>query len=212
MPEPSTLVLFALASLVLLVVPGPSVLYIVTRSLEQGPRAGIVSMLGVETGALVHVAAAAVGLSALLTSSAAAFTVVKYAGAAYLVYLGLRKLLGEGEASPTRQRPRHSRLFWDGLIVNVLNPKTGVFFLAFLPQFVDPGRGGAPFQILLLGATFVLLAVLSDGAYALLAGTAARWLRAGARSRRWLDRMTAGVYIGLGATAALSGARPARSP
>ena len=212
MPEASTLVLFALASLVLLVVPGPSVLYIVTRSLEQGPRAGIVSMLGVETGALVHVAAAAVGLSALLTSSAAAFTVVKYAGAAYLVYLGVRKLLRGGAQSIARQRPRHSRLFWDGMIVNVLNPKTGAFFLAFLPQFVDPGRGGAPLQVLLLGATFVLLAVLSDGAYALLAGTAARWLHGGARSRRWLDRMTAGVYIGLGAAAALSGARPARAP
>jgi threonine/homoserine/homoserine lactone efflux protein len=205
MPDLATLALFAAASLALLVVPGPAVVYIVTRSVAHGRAAGLVSMLGVEAGGLVHVAAAAAGLSALVASSATAFSVVKYAGAAYLVYLGLSKLLHSREPAQESGLGARGRLFWDGLVVNLLNPKTALFFLAFLPQFVDPARGAAWLQIALLGMLFVALAVISDGAYALLAGAAGRWIRAGARSRRRLDRASGGIYVGLGAAAALSG-------
>jgi threonine/homoserine/homoserine lactone efflux protein len=213
MPEPSTLALFSLASLAMLVFPGPSVLYIVTRSVSQGRRAGIVSMLGIELGGLVHVAAAAIGLSALLASSATAFTLLKYAGAAYLVYLGVRKLLDPDGEALDGARTGHSRrrLFWEGVLVNVLNPKTAMFFLAFLPQFVDPAEGAAALQVALLGGLFIALAIVSDGAYALAAGTAGAWFRARRGARQWLGRLSGGVYVGLGASAALGG-QPARDP
>jgi threonine/homoserine/homoserine lactone efflux protein len=208
MPDASTLTLFALASLAMLVVPGPSVIYIVTRSLELGPGAGIVSMLGVETGALVHVTAAALGLSAVIASSATAFSVVKYAGAAYLVVLGVRRLArGDPADSAGVATPRRSRLFSQGFVVNVLNPKTAIFFLAFLPQFVDPARGSVAPQILLLGACFVALAALSDGAYAMLAGVLGDRLRARAGIGRRIERASGLVYIALGAAAALGGHR-----
>src|SRR5215210_4567633 len=130
MPEPSTLIVFAAASLALLIVPGPAVVYIVTRSLSQGRTAGVVSMLGVQTGGLVHVAAAALGISAVIASSATAFAVVKYAGAAYLVYLGVQKLRRPaGVPLGTLPRLAHGRLFRQGVVVNVLNPKTAMFFL-----------------------------------------------------------------------------------
>jgi threonine/homoserine/homoserine lactone efflux protein len=205
-PEPHTLLVFAAASVVLAVVPGPAVIYIVTRSVRHGRTAGLVSMLGVEAGNLVHVAAAAVGLSALLASSATAFNVVRYAGAAYLVYLGLRALLGrEGEDDRGRAVVGTRRLFWEGAVVSALNPKTALFFLAFLPQFVDPAQGAVAIQALVLGSCFVALATASDSAYALLAGTAGNRLRRG----RLLARMSGGVYLGLGAFAVLAGERPA---
>jgi threonine/homoserine/homoserine lactone efflux protein len=191
----------------MLVVPGPSVLYIVGTSLEGGRAAGLVSMLGVEAGAFVHVAAAALGLSALLASSAVAFSIVRYAGAAYLVYLGVQRLRRRGaEAVPETSggRPR-ARLFRQGVVVNVLNPKTALFLLAFLPQFVDPSRGPVAAQVLALGIVFLALAVLSDGAYALLAGGLGERLGRSARTRRRLERASGGVYIGLGVGAALSG-------
>jgi threonine/homoserine/homoserine lactone efflux protein len=208
MPELSTLAVFAAASLALIVTPGPSVAYIVTRSLAQGRGAGLVSMLGVEAGALVHVVAAAVGLSAVLASSASAFAAVKYLGAAYLVFLGVQKLrhrdgTGLHEAPPA---PR-MRLFRQGLLVNLLNPKVTIFFLAFLPQFVDPARGAPAAQVGVLGACFVALACLSDGAYALLAAGAGRRLRSTRAARRWIDRASGGVYLLLGSAAALSGDR-----
>ena len=207
MPTGSTLAIFALASFLLIVVPGPAVLYVVTRSVAQGRRAGLVSMLGVETGGLVHVAAAAVGLSALVASSATAFTVVKLAGAAYLIFLGVRRLVARDEPLPEAQVGGRStrRLFAQGVVVNVLNPKTAVFFLAFLPQFVDPARGAVSLQFVVLGLIFVAVAVVSDGAYALLAGTAGDWLRGSERVRRWLGRFSGAVFVGLGVTAALSG-------
>jgi threonine/homoserine/homoserine lactone efflux protein len=206
-PEGSTLLLFTAASLVVLVVPGPAMLYIVTRGVEQGRRAGLLSMLGVETGALLHVAGAALGLSALLASSATAFSLVKYAGAAYLVYLGVQRLRASGsvhEPGPLEPR-RGARVFRQGVLVQVLNPKVAVFFVAFLPQFVDPSRSAAAVQIVVLGVLFVLLAVLSDGACALLAGALGELLRRGARARRRLERSSGVVYLGLGAAVALSG-------
>jgi threonine/homoserine/homoserine lactone efflux protein len=167
-------------------------------------------MLGIEAGALVHVMAAALGLSAVLASSATAFTVVKYAGAAYLVYLGVRKWRERSdEQMPSAEPASESRLFLEGIIVNVLNPKTALFFLAFLPQFVDPARGAVAVQALVLGAVFVALAVLSDSVYALLAGSIGDRWRSSARYRRRMSRAQGGVYVGLGAVAALSGERPA---
>ena len=205
-PDLANLGLFVLAALVLLLTPGPAVLYIVARSLEQGRRAGLVSMLGVHVGTLVHVAAAAAGISAVLAASATAFTVVKYVGAAYLIYLGVRRLLDRRaviDGAPAAER-RLRRAFIDGVVINVLNPKTALFFLAFLPQFVDVTRGGVGAQILGLGVLFVALGIVTDGASALTAGTAAQWLRGRRRflaSERWIS---AGMYIGLGVAALAS--------
>jgi threonine/homoserine/homoserine lactone efflux protein len=205
MPSLTSLLLFAAASIALLIVPGPSVLYIVTRSVSQGRRAGLISVLGVHAGSVVHVTAAALGLSALLASSATAFTIVKYLGAAYLVWLGVQKLRRR-ESGPVEEAPpvRRSRLFTQGIVVNVLNPKTAIFFLAFLPQFVNPSRGPVALQIIVLGACFILLGIMSDGGYALLAGTLAGRIRRTKRARRRLDRASGVVYLGLGATAALA--------
>jgi threonine/homoserine/homoserine lactone efflux protein len=205
-PETSMLGLFAVAAMVLLITPGPAVLYIVARSVEQGRLAGLVSALGVHVGTLVHVAAAALGVSALLVSSALAFNVVKYLGALYLVYLGVRKLLGRDEtAGGQALAPRSLRqLFVQGVVVNVLNPKTALFFLAFLPQFVDVTRGAVGFQILVLGMVFVALGVLSDGLYAVAAGTAGTWLRREGRFIRAERYVSGSVFVGLGLTAALA--------
>ena len=205
MPEPSTLLVFAAASLALLIVPGPAVVYIVTRSLSQGRSAGMVSMLGVQTGGLVHVAAAAIGVSAVLASSATAFAIVKYVGAAYLIHLGIQKLRRPADA-PLGAIPAQTRrrLYREGIVVNVLNPKTAIFFLAFLPQFVDPDRGATALQVTVLGLLFVSLAVLSDGAYALLAGTLGDRLRRSVDVRRRLDRLSGGIYIALGAASAFA--------
>jgi threonine/homoserine/homoserine lactone efflux protein len=209
MPGASELVLFATASLALLVVPGPAVVYIVSRSLEQGRAAGAASMLGVHAGSVVHVAAAAAGVSAVLATSATAFALVRYLGAAYLVYLGVQRLR-RGRSAPPDQpiREPRARLFRRGFVVNVLNPKTALFFLAFLPQFVDPARGAVALQVALLGLCFIVLGVLSDGAYALAAGGLGERLRRSAAVRRRLDRLSGGVYLGLGAAAALSTERP----
>ena len=207
MPTPSTFALFAGASLALLVVPGPAVLYIVTRSAEQGRRAGLASVAGVHVGTVVHVVAAAAGLSALLVSSAAAFAVVKYAGAAYLVVLGLRRLLGRGSDRAGADAPRSpspARAFRQGVVVNVLNPKTALFFLAFLPPFLDPARGPLFGQVLVLGMTFITLGLLSDGTYALLASYAATRWRGRERTARIGERASGAIYVGLGVLAALT--------
>ncbi len=206
MPDPSHLLLFVGAALLLLVVPGPSVLYVVTQSVSHGRRAGIASVAGITTGTLVHIAAATVGLSALLASSAVAFDVVKYLGAAYLIIIGVRRLAGLERAQEEQARsPRDlGRLYGQGIVVNTLNPKTALFFLAFLPQFVDPSRGVAWVQILLLGLLFATLGFLSDGTWALVAGTLGDRLR---RSRRFptVQRYVSGsVFVGLGAVAAFS--------
>ncbi len=207
--DPAHLALFLGAALVLLLTPGPAVLYITARSMSQGVRAGLVSVLAVETGNFLQVLAAAAGLAALLASSALAFSVVKLVGAAYLVYLGVRKLASraEGAAGRGEARPRRLRsVYLEGVVVAALNPKTALFFLAFLPQFVHPAAGRVPAQMLLLGLAFVALALVSDGAYALLAGTAGRWLWRHPRFVRGERYVSGTVYIGLGAYAALSGA------
>jgi threonine/homoserine/homoserine lactone efflux protein len=216
LPDPGTLALFALAAITLLVIPGPAVLYIVTRSVDQGRAAGLASVCGVHAGTMVHVGAAALGLSALLVSSATAYHAVRWFGAAYLVWLGVRRLLARDEPSrpatdPRGSRPGLRRIFAQGVVVNVLNPKTALFFFAFLPQFVDTSRGSVPFQVLVFGVAFVLLGLLSDGAYALLAATGAGWLRRRPGVARTSRLVSGGVLISLGVTTALAGSRPSGS-
>jgi threonine/homoserine/homoserine lactone efflux protein len=208
MPSPGAFAAFAVASLALLVVPGPSVLYIVTRSV-QGRAAGLASVLGIHTGSIVHVLAAALGVSAILASSALAFGVVKYAGAAYLIWLGIRALVRRDvEARELGPRTRSlRRIYAQGVIVNVLNPKTALFFLAFLPQFVDPARGSVTVQIVVLGLTFIALGLVSDGTYAMVSARVSR--RLAGRSAvpgpaRWVPGVT---LIALGVVAALTDQR-----
>ena len=205
--DPGTLALFALASAALIAVPGPAVLYIVTRSVQQGRRAGVAGVLGIELGALVHVAFAAIGLSALIASSAVAFGVVKYVGAAYLVGVGLWTLLSRGAEADVRigRERRLRRVFAQGVVVNVFNPKVALFFLAFLPQFVDPKGVHPALQIAFLGLVFVLIALVLDVTWALAAGTAGAVLR---RSRLFVrvQRYVSGsVFVGLGVATAFAG-------
>ena len=209
MLDTARLPLFFFASIVLLLTPGPAVLYIIARSIDQGRVAGLVSVLSIEVGNFFLAVLAALGLSALLISSPTAFNIVKYLGAAYLVYLGVLKLffhssgasLQETSLEPESRR----RIFRQGVLVAVLNPKTALFFLAFLPQFVDRTRGQASLQLLTLGCLFVLMAIVSDSMYALLASWAAERLK----SRRlvgFADRYLAGfIFVGLGIVAALAG-------
>jgi threonine/homoserine/homoserine lactone efflux protein len=198
--------LFIFASIVLLLTPGPAVLYIIARSIDQGRVAGLVSVLSIEVGNFSHAVAAAIGLSALVFSSATAFSVVKYLGAAYLVYLGVRKLFsGSASVQETQVEPQSlRRIFSQGVTVAILNPKTALFFLAFLPQFVDRLKGQVGLQLLTLGCLFVAMAIISDGMYALLASSAGQWLKS--PHQVWLaERYVAGlIYIGLGVTAALA--------
>ena len=219
MPEASTLALFGVAAIILLVIPGPAVLYIVSRSVDQGRAAGLASVAGVHVGTLLHVAAAALGLSALLVSSATAYHTVRWLGAAYLIWLGARRLLakdedGDGAAAgpgPGSRRVGLGRIFAQGVVVNVLNPKTALFFFAFLPQFVDTARGSVPFQVLVFGVAFVLLGLASDGTYALLASTGAGWLRRRPGVARASRLVSGGVLISLGVTTALAGSRSSSS-
>jgi threonine/homoserine/homoserine lactone efflux protein len=208
MPSVSTLAVFSLAALVLLVTPGPAVLYIVTRTLGQGRRAGLVSVLGIHTGSVVHVVAAALGASALLARSARAFNAVKLAGAAYLICLGVQRLAARRDEGPDGRQDRRASLggiYAQGVVVNVLNPKTALFFVAFLPQFVDPTRAAAGAQMVVLGLWFIGLGICSDSAYALAAGAVRCRLRPRQRSARRRDQLSGVVYMGLGVTAAFAG-------
>ncbi len=205
MPSPS-LVVFVLAALALLLIPGPAVVYIVTRSIAQGRRAGLASVLGIELAGLCHSAAAAIGLSAILLASSLAFNVVKYLGAAYLVYLGARALFSTSDEPRVEGAPPSlARLFRRGFVVNLLNPKTAIFFYAFLPQFVDPARGSTALQMLLLGALFVALATITDSTYALVASGIGRLVARAAGFQKASRYVTGGIYITLGVTAAISG-------
>ncbi len=204
MPSLSTYAVFLATGLALLVVPGPAVLYVVTRSIEMGRAGGIASVAGITTGTVVHVSLAAAGLSSLVLASTVAFDAVRYVGAAYLVLLGLRRLLtrdAEEVASQTRPRTRR-RAYRQGVVVNLTNPKTIVFIFAFVPQFVDPAAGHVWLQVLVLGLSFAALGFASDSFYALAAGTVADRLRdsaAIARFERWFG---GSVLIGLGVAAA----------
>ena len=205
MPSPGSYALFLLAALTLLAIPGPAVIYIVGQSLHGGRRAGLASVAGVSTGTLVHTAAAAAGLSALVAGSAVAFDAVRFAGAAYLIVIGIRRFLGRDDdvLAPLARAPRSlRRRYAQGVVVNVLNPKTALFFLAFLPQFVDVSRGRVWLQVAVLGASMAVLGTLSDGTYALLAGLAAERLRRRPSFGKLQRRVSGSLFVCLGAAAA----------
>jgi threonine/homoserine/homoserine lactone efflux protein len=204
-PSSSTYALFLATAIVLLLVPGPAVLYVVTRSIEMGRSGGIASVAGITTGTIAYVVLATVGLSSLILASSVAFDAVKYVGAAYLFVLGVRRLLGRGLESPEDGAPPRTRrrAYAQGVFVNLTNPKTIVFIFAFLPQFVDPNAAHAWVQVLALGLTFALLGFLSDSMWALAAGTVADRLRGSlaiARVQRWVG---GSVLVGLGILAAV---------
>lgn len=207
-PGAANIGLFVTAALVFLLIPGPAVLYVVGRSIEQGRLAGLVSDLGIHTATLLNVAAASLGLSAIIASSAVAFSIIKYAGAAYLIWLGIAKLFGgdDGNEIPASSPGRgYGRLYREGFLVNLLSPKTALFFLAFLPQFADASRGHVGMQIAVLGLLLTLMGFFTDGCYALAAGTAGNWLKR-SRSYRAIERYVSGtLLIGLGVTAAVAG-------
>ncbi len=207
MLDTTRLTLFFITAFVILVTPGPAVLYIIARSVERGRLAGIVSTLGVGFGTMFHVAAAALGISALLATSATAFGMLKYLGAAYLIYLGIRKLMeGDPDTRERVQAPESlRRMFWQGTVVNVLNPKTALFVLAFLPQFVDVGRGHATLQMVVLGLLFVVMGIFSDGLWALFAGSAGNFLKTHLGLLRAQRYFSGGVFIALGLVMAFSG-------
>jgi threonine/homoserine/homoserine lactone efflux protein len=210
LPPANDLLLFSTAALILLVIPGPSVLYVVARSLDQGRRAGLASTSGISIGTLAHVVAATLGLSALLLSSATAYSLVKYAGAAYLFYLGIKKFRErpniDSEEKHVQALPLR-RVFVQGVVVEALNPKTALFFFAFLPQFVNPARGQVSLQFLTLGMLFTLLGFTSDSIWALTAGSAAGWLRRNQGFSRNQRYISGTVYLGLGMATAVSGSR-----
>jgi threonine/homoserine/homoserine lactone efflux protein len=203
---------FSLAALVLLVIPGPAVMYIVTRSAAQGRRAGLVSVAGIHVGTVVHVVAAMVGLSAILAASATAFTTIKLIGAGYLIWLGLQSIRAhrspiDDNGEPAVEVRPLSRVFADGVILNILNPKTALFFLSFVPQFIDPTSTHPMLDLATLGAVFITLGLISDGAYALAGSWVGSALRRSHRFRRSKELVAGTTYIGLGAVVALGGGR-----
>lgn len=207
MPPLQHLAAFFTFSIVLLLVPGPAVLYIATRSATQGRRAGLVSVLGITSGGLLHVIAAAVGVSALLAQSAAAMQYVRWAGAAYLIYLGIQRFRRAGDPIVEENAPEPQPLwsiYREGVIVNLLNPKTALFFLSFLPQFVDISRGPVAPQIIFLGMAFISMAFVTDSIWAI-AASAVGTLARRPKSARIAAYLSGGVYLGLGVATLMSG-------
>ena len=206
MPTLSALELFAVAAFALIIVPGPSVLYIVSQSVGHGRVGGLAAVLGTEVGAFVHVTGAALGVSAIIASSATAFSALKLAGGAYLIVLGIKRLREpDVQAEPGSERTRPlAAIFRQGVLVNALNPKTALFFLAFLPQFVDPARGHVALQAAVLGLVWVAIATVCDALWALGAGSAVGLLRRSARARRAERLAGGGILIGLGVLATLA--------
>ncbi len=209
MPDVSQLALFLSGAFIIIVIPGPNILFLVARSIHQGRLAGFVSVLGIEAATVVHICAAAVGLTSLLMTSALAFSVVKYAGAAYLIYLGVRKLVEKdhGAQSGPVKAERLQSIFIQGFVVNLLNPKTALFFLAFLPQFVAVGPGTPKLQILFLGLILIVLAFAVETAYVLFSSRLSAWFDDRRKDRIYQRRLAGGVYIGLGLTTAFTGAK-----
>lgn len=209
MPEPTTLLIVALASLALVVIPGPAVVYILTRSVSQGRRAGLVSAVGVNLGSTVHVFAAVAGLTVLLANSAAAYTTVKWAGVGYLAWIGIRTLRSDDAvfAEDATEPAALRRIFIQGVLVNVLNPKVAIFFLAFLPQFVDQSAPNASLQTLVLGLTLVVIGLISDSIYAILGGSVGSLFRRRPSAARTSRLVSGSIYLGLAGIAAIAGTR-----
>ncbi|HKY05477.1 MAG TPA: LysE family translocator [Blastocatellia bacterium] len=192
--------IFLIATVTLNLTPGPDMMYVLARSVGQGRKAGIVSVLGGSTGRLLHTFAAAFGLSALLLSSPVAFDVIKYAGAIYLVYLGVRALIEREALAAVAEIEQSSlrRIYGQGFLTNALNPTVALFFLAFLPQFVDAGRGAVVGQMVLLGLIFTASATFWSTSIALLAGSVGNWLRRHPGAARAQRKVMGCVFIALG--------------
>lgn len=199
-PSPENILLFITAATILIIVPGPAVLYIMMKSMEQGYKAGIASVFGVGVGAMVHVVAAAVGVSALLVASATTFSILKYAGAVYLIYLGIRKIIDKAPQVEEHKVDKKSlfNIFYEGVIVNILSPKSAIFFFAFLPQFINPERGGTTSQILFLGLLFFIIALVSDMCYVLLSGKLVKQFKTSAVYPKIQKYASGSIHIALG--------------
>ncbi|WP_420579806.1 LysE family translocator [Reichenbachiella sp.] len=200
LPNPENILLFITAATILIVVPGPALLYIMTKSIEQGYKAGLASVLGVGVGAMVHVIAASVGISALLVASATAFSILKYGGAAYLIYLGIKKLTDKTTPieSVKKERKSFSSIFYEGIVVNTLSPKSAIFFFAFLPQFISTDKGGTTSQILFLGLIFLIIAFVSDMCYVLVSGKLVKYFRTSTKFTTIQKYLSGSIYILLG--------------
>lgn len=192
--------LFLLASWALNIAPGPDMLYVLARSANQGRRAGLVSALGIAVGTLIQTSLVALGLAGILAAVPLAYEIVKFVGAGYLIYLGIRALLSRQHALTTPQVAHLAlwRVFMQGVVTNVLNPKVALFFLAFLPQFTSPNYGSVPLQIVILGTLFNISGTLVNGIVALLAGSLGGWLKRHAQASRIVNWLTGGIFIGLG--------------
>lgn len=196
----ANLAMFAATSTLLIFTPGPDIIYVMTRGMAQGKRAALAAAAGFALGNFAHTFFAIVGLSALITSSATAFACVKYAGAAYLIYIGLKMLrsgatiLPEGRAGELQCRV----IFRQSILANIMNPKVALFFLAFFPQFVERSRGGVSLQMLVLGTTFVLLTMAGFGTVALLSGQVGRWLSRSAAGGTRISQVAGCILMGLG--------------
>ena len=207
--DPQALLLFVLAGLVLNFTPGPDLLYITARSLGQGWRAGAASAFGIAAGCLVHTAAAALGISVLLRASPVAYDVLRLGGAAYLILLGVQALRQRVQAVNVAGLPAASsrKVFWQGFVTNVLNPKVALFFLAFLPQFADPARGAFALQVLVLGLIFIANGLWVCLLVARSAAAMADWARRRSGAMGWIQRGSGALLIGLGLHLALDRAR-----
>ena len=214
MPTTPTLLTFALAAIALVAIPGPNLIYIITRGIQQGRRAAFVSSLGVQRGMVAHVLLATFGLSAVIASSPVLYDVIRYAGAGYLVWIGVSLLRKRGApvGATVELRPASMRsLFLHGLAINMLNPKVILFVLALLPQFVDPARGAAAPQMLALGGVLIAVALVSDMTYAIASGSVGSWLKRHPGSGRHRDRVSGAVYLLLGVIVALTGSSSAKA-
>ncbi|MXQ55247.1 LysE family translocator [Shimazuella alba] len=211
--EFSTIWLFAVSAAALLIIPGPAVLYIMARSINQGKKAGLVSVLGVTLGGSAHVLAGALGVSAILMTSVTAFHLVKYLGAAYLIYLGCKTLLFSSNSTtseiPKSPRKKLTKILYQSVLVEVMNPKTALFFLAFFPQFISTSAGSVPVQFLLLGTIFIILAFINDGLYALLAASIRNRMIGSKDSSKLINQIIGYLYIVLGLFSAF--ASPSKS-
>lgn len=200
--EFSTIWLFVVSALALLIIPGPAVFYIMARSIDQGKKAGLISVLGVVFGGSIHVLSGAIGVSAILMTSATAFNIVKYLGAAYLIYLGCKTLFSSSGKTaseiPIAPRKKLIKIFYQSMLVEVMNPKTALFFLAFFPQFISPSAGSVPVQFLLLGIIYISLAFISDGLYAILAASIRKRIVGMKESSKLQNRIIGYFYIILG--------------
>lgn len=206
MPTLTSIFLLLTATVLLCVIPGPDMLYIIARSTSQGRSAGVVSCVGIATGGLLQTSAVALGLSGLFLVVPIAYEIIKYAGAAYLIYLGIRTILSREEllADASGEKTSLMKTFWQGTFTTLLNPKVAFFYLAFLPQFVDKAQANIPFQLFVLGLVFNITGLAIDSGIALLASLLGLWLKGHVGAAKVIRWLTGGVFIGLGVRLALS--------